>query len=97
VEQAAKDSREFMPKAGNGGNWLMLHDGQFKYIRRICKTGEEELFDTRNDPDELRNLAAKPEHRTTLLRLRQQLDEEMRQRLDGQALMNAIAGATPAL
>ena len=95
VEQAARDSKDFTPKAGNGGNWLMLHDGQFKYIRRICKTGEEELFDTRNDPDESHNLAAKPEHRASLLRLRQQLDQEMRSRLDGQALMDAIAIATP--
>lgn len=95
VEKAAQDSREYVPKAGAGGNWLMLHDGQFKYIRRICKTGEEELFDTRTDPDELRNLAAKPAYRATLVRLRQQLNREMRERLDGAALMDAISSATP--
>ncbi|WLD15184.1 sulfatase-like hydrolase/transferase [Planctellipticum variicoloris] len=39
----------------------------------------EELFDTEADPDELTNLADRPEHRATLLRFRTELDRWMRE------------------
>ncbi len=37
----------------------------------------EELYDLRNDPEEVRNLAASPEHRAVLERLRQALREHI--------------------
>lgn len=64
-----------------------VHDGRYKFARYFApsqhhtpRTWEQltahndlELYDTRSDPDELVNLAARPEaHRDLLLRINQQ-------------------------
>jgi arylsulfatase A-like enzyme len=63
------------PPPGNlhksGVPWyVMIVEGRHKYIR-ILEAGEtEELYDLQADPEELTNLAARPEHSGLLRRLR---------------------------
>lgn len=49
----------------------MIRDGDYKYTFRVHD--RDELYDLRDDPHELRNLAAEPEHRSTAEKLRRQL------------------------
>ena len=46
-------------------HWNALCDGRWKYIF-LAPTGEQQLFDLRNDPGELRDLAKDPKHKTLL-------------------------------
>ena len=52
-----------------------VRDERFRYIR--YKRGGEELYDHQLDPHEWTNLAADPERRQTLERLRERLDAEL--------------------
>ncbi len=67
--------------------------GSMQELRRLAASGDlperlshyfavprvpEELYDTETDPHELINLAADPEHRETLLRMRSALDDWLR-------------------
>jgi len=56
--------------------WMMMRIGQYKYVRYIYKDYIEELYDLKNDPEELVNLAVKEESRDLLYKLRGQLLEE---------------------
>ena len=49
--------------------YVMLRERNLKYVRPLIHDLEE-LYDLRTDPDELDNLAVKPEHQATLKRLR---------------------------
>ena len=49
--------------------YVMLREGRYKYVRPLINDLEE-LYDMRKDPEELDNLAVKPEHQETLKRLR---------------------------
>ena len=55
----------------------MLREKHLKYVRPLINDYEE-LYDLRKDPEELDNLAMKPEHRATLLRLRAATIAELR-------------------
>ncbi|MBT5902390.1 MAG: sulfatase-like hydrolase/transferase [Opitutaceae bacterium] len=70
--------------------WLSLVDGDFKYIRTLVEGEPEELYDLRNDPEELVNLAPQPDHRERLLGLREALLAELR-RTDA-ALIDSLPG-----
>ena len=49
--------------------YVLFREKQFKYVRPLI-TDLEELYDLSSDPEELDNLAVKPEHQATLRRLR---------------------------
>ena len=57
--------------------YVMLRDGRYKYVRPLIEDLEE-LYDLEADPDELDNLAVKPEHRERLERMRAMTIAELR-------------------
>ena len=48
----------------------MFRKGNYKYVRPLIKGELEELYDLKNDPEELKNLATKPGFRDTLKEFR---------------------------
>ena len=58
--------------------YVMLVEGRFKYVRPLIRDLEE-LYDLRDDPEELDNLAIKPEFRQTLERMRELAVAELRE------------------
>ena len=58
--------------------WVALRHGKLKYIRTLVENEIEELYDLANDPDELTNLALRPEHQPSLERLRSETIAELR-------------------
>ena len=48
----------------------MLNDGRYKYIRPLAENDLEELYDLKSDPEELDNLAVKPEFNAKLKQFR---------------------------
>jgi arylsulfatase A-like enzyme len=62
----------------NGVPWyVLLRDKRYKYVRPLI-TDLEELYDLQVDPDELDNLAIKPEHQARLKRMREATVAELR-------------------
>lgn len=58
--------------------WVATRDGKTKYIRTLVDKEIEELYDLAKDPEELTNLALRPEHRATLERMRALTIAELR-------------------
>jgi len=58
--------------------YAMLRDGRYKYIRTFVAGEIEEIYDLETDPEELVNLAVKPEHRQLMERLRAKTIDELR-------------------
>lgn len=58
--------------------YVLLRDGQYKYIRYLLDGETEELYDLQADPEELKNLARTPEHRERLISLRSKAIAELR-------------------
>lgn len=58
--------------------WVALRLGKTKYIRTLVANEIEELYDLEADPEELTNLALRPEHRATLERMRALTVAELR-------------------
>lgn len=56
--------------------WMMLRIGKYKYVRYIYKDYIEELYDLKNDPEELSNLAVKSEYKPLLRKMRKRLLKE---------------------
>ncbi len=65
----------------NDNYWCALTDGRIKYVWRIS-TGEEELFDLANDPDELHNAVANKEYAPRLKELRAEMVRHLSERGD---------------
>ena len=59
-------------------SWLLLRQGKYKYIRYMWTNYLEELYDLKNDPDELQNLAVKKEYHNLLGKLRIKTEEEFK-------------------
>ncbi len=58
--------------------YVMCRQGRFKYVRPLIAGELEELYDLREDPDELDNLAVRPEYRQQLQQLRAAAIAELR-------------------
>jgi arylsulfatase A-like enzyme len=59
--------------------WVSLNDGRYKYIRNLLAGEVEELYDLKNDPDELVNLATRDGRKNQLVkRLRTEAVAELR-------------------
>ena len=58
--------------------YVMLREGRYKYVRPLIPNDLEELYDLREDPDELNNLAAKHEHAQRLKQFRAAAIAELR-------------------
>ena len=65
--------------------WISLAEGDFKYIRTLVKGEVEELYDLKNDPEELVNLAFQPEYLNKLRRMRAATIAELRRTRAGMA------------
>ena len=65
--------------------WVFLRQGRYKYIRTLVANEIEELYDLQADPEELVNLALKPEHRERLADFRRRLIEELKRTDAGMA------------
>jgi arylsulfatase A-like enzyme len=58
--------------------YALLRDGSYKYVRNLVAGETEELYDLAKDPEELTNLAGKPEHAMRLRELRAKAIAELR-------------------
>ena len=58
--------------------YVMVRQGRYKYIRHLNENELEELYEMRQDPDELNNLALRAEQRPRLRRLRATAIAELR-------------------
>jgi arylsulfatase A-like enzyme len=65
--------------------WISYLDGRHKYIRTLVRGEVEELYDLEKDPEELVNLARKPEYRKRLATLRAATIVELRRTDAGMA------------
>ena len=65
--------------------WVFLRQGRYKYIRTLVEGDIEELYDLKNDPEELTNLALKPKFASTLTKFRKATIAELRRTGAGMA------------
>ncbi len=63
--------------------WMMMRQGQYKYIRHMQPDTIEELYDLDTDPLELNNLAVRSDHTAQLMDLREKAVTEFRQKDGG--------------
>ena len=70
-------------------NWFSLNDGQYKYIRYCYPDRIEELYDVRNDPDELNNLAVNQANEAILQKFRAALVTQLKAK-NGEAFADLL-------
>lgn len=58
--------------------WVSLREGDLKYVRTLIEGEVEELYNLKDDPEELVNLARDPAHRAKVLELRKKLIVELK-------------------
>lgn len=65
--------------SSSGVPWYaLLRDGKYKYVRNLVAGETEELYDLDADPEELTNLASRPDQATRLRELRAKAIAELR-------------------
>lgn len=65
--------------SSSGVPWYaLLRDGSYKYVRNLVAGETEELYELDSDPEELTNLASRPEHAGRLRELRAKAIVELR-------------------
>ena len=69
---------EVLYKTANVPWWISLLRGRYKYIRTLVEGEVEELYDLKTAPEELVNLALKPEHLERLRKMRAETLAELR-------------------
>ena len=57
--------------------WVFLRTDRYKYIRNLLPGETEELYDMKNDPEELVNLAANKKHLPLVRKLRARTIREL--------------------
>jgi choline-sulfatase len=63
---------------GDVPRWVAIRYGKYKYIRTLVAGEMEEIYDLEADPEELVNLALRPEHQGLLADLRARTVAELR-------------------
>jgi arylsulfatase A-like enzyme len=63
---------------GDVPRWVAIRFGKYKYIRTLVAGEMEEIYDLASDPDELKNLALRPENAKLLSDLRARCQAELR-------------------
>jgi arylsulfatase A-like enzyme len=63
---------------GDVARWVAIRYGKYKYIRTLVAGEMEEIYDLEADPDELKNLALRPENHALLADLRARCIGELR-------------------
>ena len=58
--------------------WIAIRYGKYKYIRTLVAGEMEEIYDLEADPQELTNLALRPEHKALLADLRAKCVAELK-------------------
>lgn len=58
--------------------YVMLREGRFKYVRPLIENDLEELYDLKADPEEVHNLAVRPEHQGQLQEFRNAAIKELK-------------------
>ena len=71
-------TREALLEVGGIPWYVLLRDGQYKYIRYLVEGETEELYDLQADPEELTNLADRPPSPDLLESLREKAMAELR-------------------
>jgi arylsulfatase A-like enzyme len=72
------DWSEFITHKTGIRAWLMLRQGNYKYIRYIYQDYLDELYDLAADPEELSNLAVRPEYHDAKMAMRTLLNAELK-------------------
>jgi arylsulfatase A-like enzyme len=68
--------------------WILMMDGRFKYIRALLDNELEELYDLKQDPDELHNLAVDPKFASKVKKMRKAMVAELKR--TGAKLVNDL-------
>lgn len=75
------DTLDFQPRNHRHNDvawWIFLRKGPYKYIRTLESGEIEELYELKNDPEELKNLAFDPSHAAKLAEMREATLAELR-------------------
>lgn len=80
-------SERFISKGGKGEkamrDWAMIRSGDYKYVAYVGEAKEEELYNIKEDPEELHNLAAERDYSDEVSIMRLKASQELRRTQSG--------------